>query len=126
MTTRTHELENDERLHVLTGRRSRECPLEGPSSIISGVVRHALEVGDLDEAEAVLNTAVTLDRNRAQAEVLALTNRIVDTMAEAGFHLTEEQQAALIIAGPEIYLEGLYQGRIEGAKAIKELQRQGE
>lgn len=127
MTTRTEAAEDEHRALELAYRRQRECPLEGPNSIISGVVRQALTDGNLDQAQAVLDQAADTDYSQAETETIVLIERIAGVMKEQGFELNDEQKAALIIAGPEIYLEGLYHGRAEGASVLQDMQQgQGE
>ena len=106
---------------LLANRASREQPLIGPSDIFGGCIRHALQVGDLNEARALLDTAEGIDRSSAQAEVLEVVRQARERLIEGGMELTDDQMTALVTVGIDLYLAGLYDGRKQGARSVNEI-----
>lgn len=125
--THAEAVREERRVTELRGRLERECPLQGPNSIVSAVIRSSLSVGDTDRAEVVLDFAARADSTMAEAETVEHLRALKAEFAAGGFELSEEQMIALTIVGPRLYLEGLYHGRREGANVLQEIQQgQGE
>lgn len=113
-----------QRIETLTARRERECPLEGPGSLLSGAIRQALESEDAGRATELLDQAAEADRMAASSMVMSMTPLIEASLAQDGQELSVAQKAVINEFGPSLFLAGLHHGRREGANVVRSIQEE--